>query len=50
MSQKLNEKKIVQGYTFTRAVDNFSIPTNIQSMIIRYYCMVNNYTFKLSFR
>ena len=41
------KKKIVQGYTFTRAVDNFSIPTNIQSMIIRYYCMVNNYTFKL---
>ena len=41
------KKKIVQGYTFTRVVDNFSIPTNIQSMIIRYFCKVNNYTFKL---
>ena len=41
------KKKTLQGYTFTRSVDNFSIPTNIQSMIIRYYCMVNNYTFKL---
>ena len=41
------KKKILQGYTFTRNVDGLSIPTNIQSLIIRNFCHANDFIFKL---
>ena len=40
-------KKNLQGYTFTRNINGLAIPTNIQSQIIRNYCDVNDYNFKL---
>ena len=41
------KKKNLQGYTFTRNIKGLAIPTNIQSQIIRNYCEINNYSFKL---
>lgn len=41
------KKKILQGYTFTRNIDGLAIPTNIQSSIIRNFCQLNDYEFKL---
>ena len=41
------KKKSLQGYTFTRNISGLAIPTNIQSQIIRNYCEMNDYNFKL---